>query len=174
MKWIHGLIYFSHVHNHIYMLLRIKRHNKAVGELRKLIVSSPTFRCTTFMNAGYFNENPPESTVPHWLLPCTCSTQKCQCNSQLCPYIMCVHGAPYLGNPPPCVNPSLTIQFIEFTYTNYRFYEDKVNVKIAKYQPLINDIKTLGWKVAPLIVIIAEVRGTTHIRSITQLHTTYK
>jgi hypothetical protein len=87
---------------------------------------------------------------------------------------MCVHGAPYLGNPPPCVNPSLTIQFIEFTYTNYRFYEDKVNVKIAKYQPLINDIKTLGWKVAPLIVIIAEVRGTTHIRSITQLHTTYK
>jgi hypothetical protein len=126
------------------------------------------------MNAGYFNENPPDNTVPHWLLPYTCSTQRCQCNSHLRLDILCVQRAPYLGNAPICVTPSLTIQFIEFTYTNDRFPEDRANAKIAKYQPLINDIQALGWKVTPLIIIAAGVRGTTHIPSLTQLHTKYK
>ena len=69
---------------------------------------------------------------------------------------------------------SLTIQFIEFTYTNDRFPEEKINAKINKYQPLLYNIKTLGWKVSPLIVISAGVRGITHIPSIKQLKTKYK
>jgi hypothetical protein len=115
--------------------LQIKRHNKAVWELRKLIVSSPTSRCIILMNAGYFNENPPDNTVPHWLLPCICPTQRCQCNSRLRPNILCVQGASYLGNPPTSVNPSLTIQFIEFTYTNDRFPEDRVMPKSLNTKP---------------------------------------
>jgi hypothetical protein len=162
--WPHVLLKCPHPHLHA---LRIKRHNKAIWELRKLIISSPTSRCLTYMNAGYFNNNPPNNTVPHWLLPCTCSTQRCHCNSRLWPDILCVKGAPHLGNPPTYIDPSLTIQFIEFTYTNDRFPEDRVNAKIAKYQSLINDIQALGWNVAPLIIITAGVRGTTHIPYIT-------
>ena len=97
------------------------------------------------MNAGYFNEKPPDNTVPHWLFPCSCLTQRCQCNSRLRLDILYVQGTPYLGNPPTSVNPSLTIQFIEFSYTNDRFSKDRINAKIAKYQPLINDIQVLGW-----------------------------
>jgi hypothetical protein len=127
------------------------------------------------MNANYFNENPPKNIVPHWLLPCLCSTKRCQRNSRLRPNLLCVHGTPYLSNPPTNIDTSLTIQFIEFTYTNDRYFEDKINVKIAKYQPLINDIQTLGWNVAPLIAIFARVKGTAHIPSIiTTLQTTYK
>jgi hypothetical protein len=47
--WPHVLLKCPQPHLHA---LRIKRHNKAVWELRKLIVSSPTSRCMTFMNAG--------------------------------------------------------------------------------------------------------------------------
>jgi hypothetical protein len=126
------------------------------------------------MNASYFNNNPPENTMPPWLFPCTCSTQRCQCNSRLCPDLLCVHGTPYLSNPPTHTWTSLTIQFIKFTYTNDQYPEDKINAKIAIYQPLINNIQTLGWSVAPLIVISAKVISTTHIPSIKALQTTYK
>jgi len=42
------------------------------------------------------------------------------------------------------------------------------------YQPLRDDIQALGWNVAPLLVISAGARGTTHIPSIKQLQNTYK
>jgi hypothetical protein len=126
------------------------------------------------MNVGYFNTNPPENTVPQWLLLCTCSIPRCQCNSRLRPNLLCVHGLPSLNNPPTNIDALLTIQFIEFTFTNDRYPEDKINAKIAKYQPLLDDIQILGWNVAPLIVISAGVRGTTHIPPVQILHTTYK
>lgn len=50
----------------------------------------------------------------------------------------------------------------------------KITTKINKYQPLLDNIQALGWKVAPLIVISARVRGTTHIPAINQLKMTYK
>ena len=126
------------------------------------------------MNAGYFNSNPPENTVPNWLLPCTCYTTRCQCNARLRPDLLCIKGLPYLNNPPDTIDPTLTIQFIEFTYTNDRYPEDKIAAKTNKYQPLLDTIQTLGWKVAPLLVISAGVRGTTHIPSIKKLQSTYK
>jgi hypothetical protein len=169
--WPHVLLSYPQPHLHA---LRIKRHNKAVWELRKLLVSSPLSRCMTIMNAGYFNSTPQENTVPTWLLPCTCSTSRCHCNSRLRPDLLCVQGLPYLSNPPDIINTSLTIQFLEFTYTNDRYPEDKITAKINKYEPLLDNIQARGWKVAPLIVISAGVRGTTHVPAITQLKTTYK
>jgi hypothetical protein len=126
------------------------------------------------MNVGYFNSNPPENTVPPWLLPCTCSTPRCHCNSRLRPDLLRVQGLPYLSNPRDIVNTSLTSQFLEFTYTDDRYLDDKITAKINKYQPLIDNIQALGWKVAPLIVISTGVRGTIHIPSINNLKTTYK
>ena len=41
--------------------------------------------------------------------------------------------------------------------------------KPEKYQPLINDIKTLGWNVDPLIVLVAGARATTFEPSMTSL-----
>jgi hypothetical protein len=78
--WPHVLLSCPQPHLHA---LQIKCHKKAVWEIRKLLISSPLSRCLILMNAGYFNNNPPYNTVPSWLLPCVCSTQRCQCNSRL-------------------------------------------------------------------------------------------
>jgi hypothetical protein len=161
--WPHVLLSCPQPHLHA---LRIKHHNKAVWELCKLLVSSPLSRCMILMNASYFNSNPPENTVPPWPLPCTCSTSRCHCNSRLQTDLLCVQGLPYLSNPPDIVDTSLTIQFLEFTYTNDRYPDDKITTKLNKYQPLLDNIQALGWIVAPLIVISTGVRGTTHIPSI--------
>ena len=116
--------------------LRIKCHNKAIWEICKLLLSSPLSRCLILMNANSFNKKPPDSTIPSRLLPCVCLTPRCQCNSRLCLDLLCVHGTPYLGNPSTHPNPSITIEFIEFTYTNDRYPKDKINAKTTKYLPL--------------------------------------
>ena len=113
--WPHVLLSCPQPHLHA---LRIKRHNKAVWELCKLLTSSPLSRCKTLMNVGSFNSSPPENTVPNWLLPYICSTPRCQYNAKLQLGILCIQGLPYLSNPPQIIDPSLTIQFIEFTNTN--------------------------------------------------------
>ena len=46
--------------------------------------------------------------------------------------------------------------------------------KTTKYQPLINNLITRGWKVAPLIVLASGARATTHIPSINALETHLK
>jgi hypothetical protein len=169
--WPHLLLACPQPHIHA---LRTKRHNKAIWEIRKLILSSPLSRCLTLMNAGIYNSLPPENTVPPWLLPYICLTSRYNCNAKYKPDILCVQGLPHLSPPPLTINPSLTIQFIEFTYTNDRYLEDKINTKINKYQPLIDDIKLRGWNIKPLIVILAGARGTTHIPSLKVLKEDYK
>ena len=72
--WLHVLLTCKHQHIHS---LHVKIHNKAVWEIRKLLISSENPRCYTLMNAGTFNDNPQENTVPNWLLPCTCGSQRC-------------------------------------------------------------------------------------------------
>lgn len=169
--WLHVLLKCNQHHIHA---LRIKRHNKAVHEIRKLILSSQSSRCYILMNAGTFNNNPQENTVPPWLLPCTCGRQRCQCNARLKPDLICIKGLPHKSNPPLLPTDNLTIQYIEFTYTNDRFSQDMINHKTQKYQPLINDITQQGWKVDPLLVIVAGARGTTHIPSKKKLESTFK
>ena len=94
--WLHVLLTCRQQHIHS---LHVKRHNKAVWEIRKLLISSEKSRCYTLMNAGTFNDNPQENTVPNWLLPCTCGTQRCHCNSRFKPDILCVKGLPYQNTP---------------------------------------------------------------------------
>ena len=94
--WLYILLNCRQSHIHA---LRTKRHNKALWALRKLIVSSKHSRCYILMNAGTFNDNPPENTVPPWLLPCTCGLQRCHCNARFKPNIICVKGLPYQANP---------------------------------------------------------------------------
>ena len=126
------------------------------------------------MNAGTFNNNPQENTVPTWLLPCTCAQQRCHCNARFKPDLLCIKELPHQNTPPTHPTDNLTIQFIEFTYTNDRFSQDTINNKIQKYQPLINNITRQGWKIEPLIVITAGARGTTHAPSMKQLEQTFK
>ena len=66
--WLHVLLKCKQHHIHA---LRTKRHNKALWELRKLIVASNKSSCYVLMNAGTYNNNPPENTIPPWLPPCT-------------------------------------------------------------------------------------------------------
>ena len=70
--WLHVLLTCRQQHIHS---LHVKRHNKAVWEIWKLLISSEKSRCYTLMNVGTFNDNPREKTVPNWLLPCTCGTK---------------------------------------------------------------------------------------------------
>jgi hypothetical protein len=138
------------------------------------MISSTISRCYILMNAGTFNTNPPENTVPPWLLPCICNHQRCQCNARFKPNILCVRGIPYQQNPPLHPNPNIIIQFIEFTYCNDRFSTEKVASKTAKYQPLLNSIQARGWNVAPILIIIAGAHATTHTHSITNFHKFFK
>jgi hypothetical protein len=127
------------------------------------------------MQENSVNKQTQENTVPHWLLPCTCNnqTQRCQCNAKLRPDILCIHNHPYNAEPPNQPNPTLTVQFIEFTYYNDRFPPDKINEKTVKYEGLIEDIKAKGWKVDPLLVLTVGARGSTHKTTIFVLKNLY-
>jgi hypothetical protein len=115
--WPHVLLCFPQSCLHA---LCVKRHNKVVWKLRKLIVSSPLSRCYTLMNAGRFNNNPPDNIVPEWLLPCICLIQKCHCNARLRHDLLLKHGLSYQSNLPYYICSNLSIQFIEFTYAHSR------------------------------------------------------
>ena len=169
--WLHVLLICKQQHIHA---LIIKRHNKAVWEVHKLIMSNKISRHYTLMNAGTYNERPQVNTVPTWLLPCTCGTQRCHCNAKFKPDILCVIGHPYNHPPPEAPTTWITIQFIEFTYCNDRFAAETLDRKITRYQPFINNIITRGWNVAPLMVLVAGARATTHIPSMKNLETKFK
>ena len=126
-KWLRILLNCRQ--SHIYAP-RIKRHNKAVWALRKLIALSKHSRCSILMNAGTFNNNPPKNTIPTWLLPCTCNLQRCHCNARFKPDILCIKGLPYQANPPNNPENNLKIQFIEFAYYNDRFLLEIITKKI--------------------------------------------
>ena len=169
--WLHVLLNCRQSHIHAF---HTKRHNKVVWALRKLLVSSNHSRCYIRMNAGTFNENPPENTVPPWLLPCTCGLQRCHCNARFKLDIICVKGLPYQANSPTTLENCLKIQFIEFTYCNDRFSSETITRKTEKYQPLVDNIANRGWDVEPLIVITVGARATTHTPSIKILEEKFK
>lgn len=102
------------------------------------------------------------------LLPYTCHY-----NARFKPNILCICGISYQHNPLGPLNPNLTIRFIEFTYCNDKFSSNKVLFKTTKHLPLMNSIRILGWNVAPLVVVIAEIIVTTYIPCITQLQETF-
>jgi hypothetical protein len=87
---------------------------------------------------------------------------------------MCIHNHPYNAKPPTKPSPTLTVQFIEFTYCNDRFSLDKINEKTIKYQGLIDDIKARGWNVDPLLVLTTGTRGSTHTNTLSALTNSYK
>jgi hypothetical protein len=45
---------------------------------RRILVSMHGSRCYILMNPGTFNDKPLDNTLFLWLLPCTCSNQRCQ------------------------------------------------------------------------------------------------
>ena len=126
------------------------------------------------MNAQTYNGFPQENTVPTWLLPCTCGAQRCHCNARFKPDILCIIGHPYDDPPPQAPTPKITIQFIEFTYCNDKFTIETRERKTTKYQLLINNVIVRGWNVAPLMVLAASARATTHIPSMKELETKLK
>ena len=169
--WLHVLLNCRQSHIHA---LRIKRHNKVVWALRKLIVSSKHSRCYILMNTSTFNDKPPKNTVPPWLLPYTCSLQRCHCNARFKPDIICIKELPYQADLPNNLENNLKIKYIEFAYCNDRFSLETIIRKTEKYQPLINHITNRGWNVEPIIVIIAGTRATIHIPSIKILEEKFK
>jgi hypothetical protein len=63
-----------------------------------------------------------------------------QCQAILRPDILCILGAPNQAQVPITPSNIHTIQFIEFTYSHYRFPEQALSHKHTKYDPLINTI----------------------------------
>ena len=60
--WLHVLLNCKQQHIHA---LITKRHNKAVWEICKLLISNKITRHYTLMNAGIYNDSPQENTLPH-------------------------------------------------------------------------------------------------------------
>jgi hypothetical protein len=85
--WPHVLLTYQNPHIHE---LCIKRHNKVVFEIRKLLVFSSQSCSLILMNAGTYDANPLDNTVPPWLLPYVCQTTCCHCDARLKPDILCV------------------------------------------------------------------------------------
>jgi hypothetical protein len=170
--WLHILLCCTEPHIH---KLRINRHNKAVHEIRKLLISNTKSRCFILVNAGKSKGQTQENTVPNWLLPCSCNnqTQRCQCNARLRPDILCIRNHPYNAEPPQEPNHTLIVQFIEFTYCNDRYSLEKIQEKTDKYLGLINDIKVRGWNVDLLITLTAGARSSTHKNTISKLKRAY-
>jgi hypothetical protein len=166
--WLHILLCCTEPHIH---KLRINTHNKAVQEVRKMLISNATSHCFIRVNAGKSDGHAHENTVPNWLLPCSCNnqTQRCQCNAKLRLDILCIQNHPYNVEPPHGPNSTFTVQFIEFTYCNDRYSPDKIQEKTEKYLGLINDIKARGCNVDPLITFTAGARGSTHKNTISEL-----
>ena len=149
--------------------LRITRHNKAVHLITLTLQANKNTRFFTLINAGNLNNQPQDHTIPEWLLACTCSQMKCQCQAKLRPDIMCIIGAQNQTSTPILPSPKHTIQFIEFTYCHDRFPDEGLTHNHTKYDPLINTIHNNGWKVNPLFTITAGVRGAVHEHSIEKL-----
>jgi hypothetical protein len=170
--WLHILLCCIEPHIH---KLCINRHNKAVQEIHKFLISNTKSRCYILMNAGKTDGQILENTLSNWLLLCTCNnqTQRCQCNAKLRPDILYIQNHPYNAEPPTQPNPTLTVQFIEFTYCNDRYSLDKIDEKTVKYKGLIEDIKARGWKVDPLLVLIAGARGSIYKNTISALKKLY-
>jgi hypothetical protein len=170
--WLHILLCCTEPHIH---KLRINQHNKVVHETRRLLISNTESRCFTLVNAGKFEGQPQENTIPNWLLPCSYNnqTQRCQCNAKLKPDILCIQNHPYNADPPQEPNHTLTAQFIEFTYCNDRYSPEKIQEKTSKYLGLINDIKAKGWNVDPLIILTARAKGSIYKNTISELKHAY-
>jgi hypothetical protein len=122
------------------------------------------------MNVGLHNDLSPDNTVPTWLLPCTCNTPRCHCNAHFKPNLICVTGIPYQHQPPTASTPTITIQFIEFTFCNDCFPLAAIDRKNHKYEPLLRDIQAHGWNIALLMVLTVGARATSHISTMTLLH----
>ena len=101
--------------------LRIARHNKATHLITQTLQANKNTRFYTLTNAGNLNNQPPDPTIPEWLLKCTCPQQPCQCQAKLRPDILCVLGAPNQIQTPISPFTNYTVQFIEFTYCHDRF-----------------------------------------------------
>ena len=115
------------------------------------------------MNVGTFNDNPSRNTVLVWLLPYTCSRQRCYWNARCKPDVICIKGLPYQANPPITLENNFRIQFIEFTNWNNRFLRGTISrIRTEKYEALI-EITNKGWNVEPVIVISVGGTATTHI-----------
>ena len=127
--------------------LGITRHNKAVHPITQTLQANKNTRFFTLTNAGNHNNQPLDHTALDWLLTCTLSQRKCQCQAKLRPDIMCIIGAPNQTQTPILPSPNHTIQFIEFTYCHDIFPKEALTHKHNKYDALINTIQNKGWKV---------------------------
>lgn len=143
-------------------MLITKRHNKVVWELRKLGILKKIKTLHTYKRR-HTQWTPPRkhktnmATAPHMRCP------KMPLQPRSKPNILCVIG--HLYNHPPLEAPTLelTNQFLKYTYYNDWFVA-ALNRITTKYQLLIKSITIGGWwNVAPLMVLAACARATTHI-----------
>ena len=138
--WKHVLLFCTQQYIHI---LIIKRHNKAIWEIYRLITQYKTSWCYMLMNVGTYNGKAPHNIVPHWLSQCTCINMRCHCPTRLKPDLLCIQGLSCQSNSPTSLDQNITIQFIKFIFCTDRFSSKTIKAKINKYQPFIGKIQEL-------------------------------
>ena len=164
--WLHVLLKCKQQHVHA---LITNKHNKAVWEIHKLLISNKVSRHYILMNAGTYNELSQENTVPTWLL----IMHMWHPNMPLQHLVQTRHSMHLRSSIqlPTAISP-YTINhhtIHEFTYCN-----DIFSAGTTKYQPLINNIISRGWNTPPLMVLAAGARAITHIPLMKELETKLK
>ena len=101
-----------------------------------------------------------------WILSCTCNFTQCECLTKLRPDIVYLPSVAYEQNGPLIPTLDLTIHIIEFTFTHNKFFDQGIQTKENKFNPLKHAIRAQGWNIRPFIVIIVGVWGAIHTRSI--------
>lgn len=123
-----------------------------------IFLSSNLTKCFMVINASTGNNIPSDNTLTSWTLPYECYYPRCTCLATLRPHIMCVLGTA-IETTPHTSAPSLHICINNFTFCHNIRPEDSIEVKIQKYNLVINKLRTLGWQVKPLLILIVRVRG---------------
>ena len=98
-KWICLHLLSCYTNEHINNI-RTNRHNKVVNAIAKTLLAYSTTRCFTLTNVGKIQDTPPDSTIPTWLLPCSCYLLRCKCLARLRPDSLCLLGITSTDQPP--------------------------------------------------------------------------
>ena len=150
-----------HVHG-----IHISRHNKPIYEMVCIFLSSNLTICFMVINASTRNNIPSDNTLSSWLPPYEWYYPRCTYSATLRPHILCILRTTKKTTPPFTSAPSLQICITDFTFYHNILPEDSIEVKMQKYNLFIDKLRTLGWQVRPLIILIVFVRGEIHTPTI--------
>jgi hypothetical protein len=152
------------------------KYNKTPNNLFNvvnLLKSCIRTRHNMLTNVGNKEDHPRENIISLWILECSCLATKCTCITKVSPYIMYIQCTSQEQSNPIIPSP-------KYSHPNNRIYIHTWQIYIPshsnerdKNNPLIDAIKTQGWKsthllTSPLDFVDPYMQNTSyHLKSYT-------